>query len=66
MLGFDVRLEVGRIGRLVVTVETGVRFLARVRAHVFLQLRGMSETFPTFHTNVRETFTVNGQQVAVE
>lgn len=37
-----------------------------MRTHVFLQLGGVTETFPALHTDVREAFTVNGQQVSVE
>lgn len=38
MLSLDVSFEIGGIGRLVVAVHTGIRLLAGVRAHVFLQL----------------------------
>lgn len=66
MLRLDVGLEIGGIGRLVVAVKAGIRLLARVRAHVFLQLRRMSKAFSTFHTDVGEAFAVNRQQVPVE
>lgn len=66
MLSLDVCFEVRRIGRLVVAVHTRIRLLAGVRAHVFLQFRGVPKTFPTFHADVRETFAVDGQQVAIE
>lgn len=66
MLSFDVRLEIRRISRLVVAVQAGVRLLACVCAHVFLQLRRVSKAFSTFHTNVGEAFAVNSQQVPIE
>lgn len=66
MLSLDVCFEIGGIGRLVVAVETGVRLLACVRAHVFLQLRRVSKTLSTFHADVGEAFAVDGQQVAIE
>lgn len=66
MLSFDVCLEIGGIGRLVVAVQAGVGLLARVRAHVFLQLRRVSKAFSTLHTDVGKALTVDGQQVPVE
>lgn len=66
MLSLDVRFEIRGIGRLVVAVKTGVRLLARVGAHVFLQLRRVSKTFSAFHADVGEALAVDGQQVAIE
>lgn len=66
MLRLDVSLEIRGVGRLVVAVKAGVGLLARVRAHVFLQLRGMAEAFSAFHADVGEAFTVDRQQVAIE
>lgn len=66
VLGLHVRLQVGRVGRFVAAVQARVRLFPGVSPHVLLELRRVPEALPALHADVREVFTVYGQQVPVK
>lgn len=66
VLRLNMGFQVGGVCRLVVTVLTDIRFLSSMSAHVLLELRWMTETLSTLHTDMWKALAVHSQEVPVQ